>query len=198
MRTIAERIRLEVLEWGCIGAPSQWKGGIMRTRIGKLVCATVLLLTASAGTGWGECPKWTDPLKAAPNAKAGNDVAGALAFFSSSTTVIASSATVTGAHASGTSGCPKHAQLEREAHQFIAASGTHLLHQMSQGQGERLTGLATLLGCDATALAVFGELTQARFEELVPGVAPQPQALLMRLKQALRADERTAGRCSEV
>ena len=163
----------------------------------RIVTVTVLLLVIGMGTGWAKCPKWGDTADPLAHSQGDNSTGAVIILFAATLSSVTSTVYAASAHAFGTSGCRRDARLERDTHQFIAASGLGLLHQMARGHGEHLQALSELLGCDASVQPIFGELMQARFGELVADGEPPPPLLLTRLKGALRADPRTAGRCSE-
>ena len=163
-------------------------------------CGALLLLAGAAGNSWAKCPNWTDPLGVVGVRKENRRAEFIMLpmVTTSSLAAYTSSVGFSSSNVSGTSGCPKEARLERETHQYIAANGTALLHEMAQGHGDRLNALAHLLGCDQAARDAFGAVTQAHFEELAPPEPLAPPALVFRLKLTLQRDAHTAGRCSEV
>lgn len=65
----------------------------------------------------------------------------------------------------GTSNCSRHniVQKESEAVHFAEANYDTLMIEMSQGHGESLAGLATLVGCESAA---FAPAAKANYERL--------------------------------
>jgi hypothetical protein len=72
---------------------------------------------------------------------------------------------------SGTSGCEKHdfAKKDSETVKYVASNFYSIKADMAEGQGEYLTGLARLLGCDDTAVLGFGTATQKSFKSITTG-----------------------------
>ena len=69
----------------------------------------------------------------------------------------------------GTIGCDQHSIARRDvpAAQFVATNYDALLLDMAQGQGEALSALSHVMGCNDAA--AFGQMTRSEFSSLTEG-----------------------------
>jgi hypothetical protein len=100
---------------------------------------------------------------------------------------------------SGTSNCTAGGVLKSEKEQaaFVEVNFRDLKRDMAAGGGEFLTSFSTLLGCDASAKASLGKMTQEKYEALVPSNDTTPMQLLWSVKTQIKATPALAQSCSD-
>lgn len=88
---------------------------------------------------------------------------------------------------SGTSGCTNDGQVwsEHKTTMFAAINFENLSQEMSQGRGEHLTSLATLMGVPAEKQAEFFAMAQERYTALVQNGETNSVALIKALNDAM-------------
>lgn len=99
---------------------------------------------------------------------------------------------------SGTSGCSSSGivQNDRQIEYFVEVNQEDLSREMSQGQGEKLSTLAVLHGCQTTeAQKAFAHMTQNSFEKIVPAPQVKPGVMVQNLKSELTQNQQVAGLC---
>ena len=70
---------------------------------------------------------------------------------------------------SGTSNCTTDGVLEatREREAFVDSSKEELMADISAGQGEYLSTLASMYSCEESAIPAFGKVAQSNYETLI-------------------------------
>jgi hypothetical protein len=100
---------------------------------------------------------------------------------------------------SGTSNCTSGGVLKSEKEQaaFVEVNFRDLKRDMAAGGGEFLNSFGTLLGCEDSAKAKLGKMTQEKYETLVPSDSTTPMQLLSTLKTQVKATPALAQGCSD-
>jgi hypothetical protein len=100
---------------------------------------------------------------------------------------------------SGTSNCVSGGvvKAQREQAAFAEVNFQDLKRNMASGGGEFLTSFATLLGCEDAAKPVLAQMTQAKYEAILPSDKTTPVELVVGVKTQIKADTRLAGACSD-
>jgi hypothetical protein len=100
---------------------------------------------------------------------------------------------------SGTSNCTSGGVLKSEKEQaaFVEVNFRDLKRDMAAGGGEFLNSFGTLLGCEDSAKAKLGKMTQDKYEALVPTESTTPMQLLQSLKTQVKATPALAQACSD-
>jgi hypothetical protein len=70
---------------------------------------------------------------------------------------------------SGTIGCDQHPIAKNEVDAAVYAHNNYesLSVEMAQGQGEYVSGLAKVMGCDDAVVPAFGEMTQKNYKQIM-------------------------------
>ena len=76
------------------------------------------------------------------------------------------SPTYTGASLSGTAGCKKWNYGRYQRIQYLETQWTFIREEASQGEGERLTALAQMMGCTAERQVQFAFLVRNNYSSL--------------------------------
>jgi len=99
---------------------------------------------------------------------------------------------------SGTSGCSNDGLIYKDKEQavYVAYNYEGIVEDLAAGQGEHLSALAGLMGCDRSATDALGTVAQERFEAVVPERGRAPDALLAALKREAAAHPRVASGCA--
>jgi hypothetical protein len=79
---------------------------------------------------------------------------------------------------------------------FVDINYASLMRDAATGQGEYVSTLGTLLGCEAAVLPRFSEVAQAKHGELF--VSGTPDETLVNIKKAVAGDEILAASCSRI
>jgi hypothetical protein len=87
----------------------------------------------------------------------------------------------------------RRSSLEQES--FVTVNMRNLSREMAAGEGEYVTSLASLLGCENTPY--FGHFTQSKYDALFPNTSVQPSALLSTLKAEMTRDAQLSS-CSSL
>jgi hypothetical protein len=80
----------------------------------------------------------------------------------------------------------RRSSVEQES--FVAVNMRNLSREMAAGEGEYVASLASLLGCQESAVPYFGQFTQSRYGVLFPSTSVEPTALLSTLKSEMAQD----------
>jgi hypothetical protein len=99
---------------------------------------------------------------------------------------------------SGTSGCSASGivQNDKEIDYFVEINHDELSVEMAQGQGEKLSALAMLNGCESEEQQkVFGQWTQKSFEKIVPTSKVSGAEMASNLKKELNESSEVAQAC---
>jgi hypothetical protein len=99
----------------------------------------------------------------------------------------------------GTLGCTASGNLQHtsQAQQnFVAANYRNLSREMAAGQGEYLSSLSGMLGCDQASATAVGKLTQSNYPALFPSKDATPEQLLGTLKTEMKADPKLSSSCT--
>lgn len=101
---------------------------------------------------------------------------------------------------SGTSGCNADDVVLRDKEQvvFVAANMDNLSQDMVQGSGQYLKSMAALMGCSDAVYGDFAELTQERYETLVPSLDTTATELVSGLKREMLATPALATACTRL
>ncbi len=97
----------------------------------------------------------------------------------------------------GTSNCDggaASASLDQKV--FIRTNYASLMRDAAAGEGEYLSSLGMLMGCEDAAMPRFGEMTQAQHEALFS--AGSPEVTLEQMKQSMAQDEVLSASCARI
>lgn len=103
----------------------------------------------------------------------------------------------TSAISTGTLNCvddAKSASLDQEA--FVEINYASLMRDAAVGEGEYVSTLGTLLGCDASSLPHFTEVTKAQHTQLF--ATGTPDSTLVNIKKAAAQDTVLAASCTRI
>ena len=100
---------------------------------------------------------------------------------------------------SGTLNCTSAGvvKAQREQAAFAEVNFQDLKRNMASGGGEFLTSFSTLLGCTDAAKPVLFKMTQAKYESILPSEKTTPMAMLMSVKNEIKASPALAASCSD-
>ena len=100
----------------------------------------------------------------------------------------------------GTSGCDGNDTVYNQQMQeeFVATNMEVLAEEMAQGNGQYVSALAELMGCDVAAQAEFGSMTQSRYETIFSASDQEAKALLGTLKSEISKDALLSSSCKRV
>lgn len=87
---------------------------------------------------------------------------------------------------------PKRRSSLKQQEGYVAVNFRNLSREMAAGQGEYVSTLASMLGCERAA---FGKMTKSRYEQLFPTADVTPSKLLGTLKSEIAKDSALAS-CS--
>lgn len=95
---------------------------------------------------------------------------------------------------SGTSGCTQDGMVKSnwKTSMFIDANKPRLARDMSTGHGETLDALAHLMGIDPADRAQFNQATRQNLARIFPSENVSTDAVMMALRDVLRADAQLA------
>ena len=102
---------------------------------------------------------------------------------------------------SGTSGCSSNGIVknEKEMQYFVEINHDDLTREMSMGQGEKLTALARLNGCETQESQVsFSQMTKNSFPEIVPSEKTTANEILTNLKAKISTNTDLQKACSAI
>jgi hypothetical protein len=96
----------------------------------------------------------------------------------------------------GTSGCAKHSIVKNESKgiHFAEANMNQLALEMAQGNGEYVTGFASVFGCQDRM--AFGRMVQRKYETLLPGVQVSGVELYNNVATEIKNDAALSRSCS--
>jgi len=99
---------------------------------------------------------------------------------------------------SGTSGCAQHSIVknERAVEHFVEANYNNLMVDMAKGEGEYVQALAYVMGCDATSVEHFTNMTQKNYGAIFTSDSIGPQKLIQNVKSQVTSDSALAVSCS--
>jgi hypothetical protein len=100
---------------------------------------------------------------------------------------------------SGTSNCSSGGVIkaQREQAAFAEVNFQDLKRNMATGGGEFLTSFATLLGCEELAKPALAQMTQSKYEAILPSDKTSPMEMLANVKSQMKSDTRLANSCSD-
>ena len=101
---------------------------------------------------------------------------------------------------SGTLGCDGNDTVNNQKAQeeFVATNMEVLAEEMAQGNGQYVSALAELMGCDAAAQGQFAQMSQTRYESLFGATNVDANALLGSLKVEISKDAVLSNSCTRV
>ena len=101
---------------------------------------------------------------------------------------------------SGTSNCGDHGllNLSKEREIFVEQNYASLVKEMAVGEGENLSTLASLYGCESDSYSDFGALTQDKFDVLIYSDETTPRDLLALLDGELVEHPQLSQTCRSV
>lgn len=96
----------------------------------------------------------------------------------------------------GTSGCGKHSIVynEMKGIHFVESNKNELAIDMAKGNGEYVTGLAQVFGCQNTK--AFGSMVQNKYESVLPSENISGVELYNNVKNEIRKDSTLSQTCS--
>ncbi len=98
----------------------------------------------------------------------------------------------------GTSGCEKHelAKNDVESVKYLASNFHSIKADMAEGQGEYLSGLARLMGCDDPSVSHLQTLAQKNYQSITGN--SDAYETLQKVKNLVRQDANLMKGCSSV
>jgi hypothetical protein len=102
---------------------------------------------------------------------------------------------------SGTSGCSASGlvQNDKQIDYFVEVNQDDLTREMAQGEGEKLSTLAALHGCQSKeAQQTFSHWTQQSYEKIFPSVSTTAPQIVLNLKTELKGSPDVARVCTGV
>jgi hypothetical protein len=96
----------------------------------------------------------------------------------------------------GTSGCTKHSIVynEMKGIHFVESNQNELAIDMAKGNGEFVTGLAEVFGCQNTK--AFGSMVQEKYETVLPNGNVSGVQLYNNIKNQIKNDATLSQSCS--
>ncbi len=96
----------------------------------------------------------------------------------------------------GTSGCAKHSIVynEMKGIHFVESNKNELAIDMAKGNGEYVTGLAQVFGCQNTK--AFGSMVQNKYESVLPSENISGVELYNNVKNEIRKDSTLSQTCT--
>ena len=96
----------------------------------------------------------------------------------------------------GTSGCTKHTIVynEKQGIHFVESNMNSLVVEMSKGNGEFVTGLAQVFGCQNAK--AFGSMVQSKYESVLPTENVTGVELYNNVKAQIKNNAVLASSCS--
>ena len=96
----------------------------------------------------------------------------------------------------GTSGCAKHSIVynEMKGIHFVESNKNELAIDMAKGNGEYVTGLAQVFGCQNTK--AFGSMVQNKYESVLPSENISGVELYNNVKNEIRKDTTLSQTCT--
>lgn len=100
----------------------------------------------------------------------------------------------------GTSGCRASSIVmrEREVQYFAEVNKDDLSREMAQGEGEKLTTLASLYGCTGEARTDFARMTQSSFARIVPNAETTAVEMVNNLNQEFISNATLTNKCQSI
>ena len=97
---------------------------------------------------------------------------------------------------SGTSGCSSSAIVKNkaEAIKYAEANFENLKVDIARGEGESLSSVGSLLGCQGAALKDFSQMSQKNFSDIIPANA-EPAQVIDTLDQKIQSDKTLSSLC---
>jgi len=98
----------------------------------------------------------------------------------------------------GTSGCTSRAIVknDKQIQYFVEVNHDDLSREMAQGQGEKLSTLAQLHGCQsAEAQSAFATMTQTSFDKIIPSAQTAPTDMVQNIQKEISQNQKVAGLC---
>ena len=98
----------------------------------------------------------------------------------------------------GTSGCAKHSIVKNEAQgiHFAEASLNQLSIEMARGNGDYVTGFASVFGCQDSR--AFGSMMQAKYESLLPSEQTSGVERCNNVKSEIKKNATLASSCTVI
>ena len=95
----------------------------------------------------------------------------------------------------GTSGCAQHSIVKNEAEGIHFAESNHhqLMVEMAQGQGEFVSGFATVIGCESES---FAQGVQKNYDKIFTSEDTSASEMYKNLKQLVGSDISLARSCA--
>jgi hypothetical protein len=99
----------------------------------------------------------------------------------------------------GTSNCTADGvvAIDKEAEAFVEATRSELLNNIAAGNGQYLATLASLYGCNADSVSLFGQIAQKNFEALSQPNAT-PTQVIETLKSKLQENPTMVAACAAI
>lgn len=88
---------------------------------------------------------------------------------------------------SGTSGCSASSIVknEKEIQYYAESNQEDITREMAQGQGEKLSTLASLYGCEGSKKEVFAQMAQKNYSQIVTSESQSATDLVQNLNSAV-------------
>jgi hypothetical protein len=100
----------------------------------------------------------------------------------------------------GTSGCNASDTVynQTQQEQFVAMNYDKLSTEVAQGNGEYVSALAELMGCNAAAQPEFARMTQSKYESLFAAPQTDARVWLGSLKAEMSKDAVLSSSCTRI
>ena len=98
----------------------------------------------------------------------------------------------------GTSGCKAQNFVMREkaVHYFAEVNKDDLSREMAQGEGEKLTTLASLYGCEGNARQDFARAMQSGYDRIIPAADTKVTDMVQNIHREVKANAVLAKGCA--
>lgn len=100
---------------------------------------------------------------------------------------------------SGTSNCSSSGLVknDKEVQYFVEVNQSDLTREMAQGQGEKLSTLASLHGCSSPeAKQAFAEMTKSSYLQIIPTAETDSAELISNLNSQIKASANVSQLCN--
>jgi hypothetical protein len=102
---------------------------------------------------------------------------------------------------SGTSGCSASGivQNDKQIDYFVEVNQDDLTREMAQGEGEKLSALAALHGCQTKeSQQAFSHWTQQSYDKILPSLSTTAPQIVLNLKTELKGSPDVVRACAGV
>jgi hypothetical protein len=95
----------------------------------------------------------------------------------------------TSAMTTGTSGCAAHSivKIDKRALHYTDANYELIEMDMARGQGEYLSGLVAVLGCNSGVVPTVGMAIKGNYNQIIPKTERNPDQMLLNVQQIINS-----------